>query len=415
MPTVKRAERLIVRGEGAYVWDAAGHRAFDLPASLWYCNVGHGRKEIAAAVANQMSRIAAYSNFQEYATPPAVELAARLADMAPMDGAKVFFTNGGSDAVEVAAKLVRKYWTSVGRPEKTVLVSREQCYHGLHGFGTSIAGMAQNREGYGGLVPDVVRVPHDDLTALERLFAGEDGARIAAVFCEPIIGTGGVLNPAPGYLESLEGLCRAHDALLVVDEVITGFGRTGRMFASERFHIKPDILLFAKGVTSGYMPLGGVLISGRVAEPFWADDSPHVFRHGLTYQGHAAACTAAHANLDILEREGLVARAAELEAVLADALAPLRDDPWVVEVRMGQGFLAGVVLPSPELAADVVERCWRRGVLARRIAVGDVLPLPPPLVAAEREVRWACEVLGLALESARRAARRGRPLGVPQR
>ncbi|GIU95296.1 MAG: aspartate aminotransferase family protein [Gaiellaceae bacterium] len=408
MPEVKRAERLIVRGEGAYVWDAAGHRVFDFPASLWYCNVGHGRTEIATAVATQMNRIAAYSNFQEYATPPAVELAERLAAVAPMAGARVFFTNGGSDAVELAAKLVRAYWRILGRPEKTVLVSREHCYHGLHGFGTSIAGMQQNREGYGALLPDVVRVPHDDLTTLERLLVGPEGARVAAVFCEPIIGTGGLINPAPGYLESLKGLCRTHDVLLVVDEVVTGFGRTGRMFASERFHIEPDILLFAKGVTSGYMPLGGALISGRVAEPFWADGSPHIFRHGLTYQGHAAACAAAHANLDILEREGLVARAVELESVLADALAPLRADPWVVEVRMGKGLLAGVVLPSPELAADVVDRCWQRGVLTRRIGAGDTLHLSPPLVADEHELRWACGVIGLALESARRASRRAR-------
>ena len=395
MPSVKRAERVIARGEGVHLWDDGGHRVLDLPAGLWFCNVGHGRREIAEAVAEQMTTLASYSNFQQYATPPAIALAEHLAERAPMAGAKVFFTSGGSDAVDLAGKLARRYWSAIGRPEKRVIVSRERCYHGLHGFGTSLAGLPANGAGYGPLIADVERVPHDDAGALERLLADGGADRIAAVFCEPIIGTGGVLHPQPGYLAGLQRLCRAHDVLLVVDEVITGFGRTGELFASTRFDLEPDVLLFAKGITSGYLPLGGALVGPRVAEPFWADDSELTFRHGLTYQGHASACAAALANLAIIEREGLVARAAALEPVLASALAPLAEHPEVREVRAGVGLLAGVVLEDPQTAAAVTQRCWERGVLTRQIADGEVLQICPPLVITEAQLRWAgAEIAG---------------------
>jgi adenosylmethionine-8-amino-7-oxononanoate aminotransferase len=404
MPSVKRSERSIVRGEGAYVWDESGHRALDLPAGLWYCNVGHGRREIAAAVAKQMATLASYSTFQQYATPPAIELAARLAELAPIDGAKVFFTSGGSDAVELACKLVRRYWTAVGRPEKRVIVTRERCYHGLHGFGTSIAGLPANRAGYGPLLDDVTCVPHDDWRALERLLADGGAERVAAFVCEPIIGTGGVLPPAPGYLAAVQRLCREHDVLLVVDEVITGFGRTGELFATTRFRLDPDVLLFAKGITSGYQPLGGALVGARVAEPFWADGSELVLRHGLTYQGHASACAAGLANLAIIEREDLVARARALEAVLAEALKPLVALAAVREVRAGVGLLAGVVMRDVATAAAVAERCWERGVLTRQIADGDVLHVSPPFVIEESQLRWAAEELGAAIDSVERGA-----------
>jgi putrescine aminotransferase len=400
MPSVQGAQRVIERGEGAYVWDETGHRVLDLPASLWYCAVGHGRSEIVGAVTAQMSRLEAYSNFQQYATRPALQLSERLAELAPVSGIRIIFGNAGSDAVEIACKLARRYWSIEGRPEKRVIVSRERCYHGLHGFGTSIVGLAFNREGYGALMPDVALVPHDDWRALERL-VGELGAdRLAAFFCEPIIGTGGVIHPSGDYLAQVQRICSENDILFVVDEVITGFGRTGELFASTRFGLEPDMLVFAKGVTSGYVPLGGVMVADHVAAPFWEEGSSLSFRHGLTYQGHATACAAALANLDILEREELVPRVRRLERTLEDSLRPLEQHPGVVEVRTGIGLLGGVQLRNVELLNAVVANCWENGVLTRAIGDGDTLHVSPPFVITEDEIVHVGDIVADAVEAA---------------
>jgi adenosylmethionine-8-amino-7-oxononanoate aminotransferase len=398
MPTVKTAERVIVQGEGAFVWDADGNRLFDATASLWYCNIGHARREIAEAVFEQMTRIEAYATFQQYATPPPLELSERLAAIAPFADAKVFLTSGGSDAIDVAAKLARRYWNAVGRPEKQTLVTRERAYHGLHGIGTSIAGLDFNREGFGRLMPDTVRVPTNDADALGDLLRNR-GEEIAVFFCEPVIGTGGVIPPAPGFLETASRLCREHDVLFAADEVITGFGRTGRMFASQRFGIEPDMVVFAKGVTSGYMPVGGVLVGEQVWEPFWADGSELIFRHGLTYSGHASACAAAIANLEVLENERLVDRVAELEPVLVSKLEPLAEHRRVAEVRSGVGLLAGIELVDPALVPAVLEGCYQRGVLTRLLAPGT-LQVSPPFVAPADDLDRMATVFGEAIEEA---------------
>jgi putrescine aminotransferase len=397
MPTVKRTERVITRGEGPYVWTEDGHRLLDLPASLWYCNVGHGRVEIAEAVAAQMRTLEAYSTFQRYATRPALDLAERVADLAPIADGKVFLTSGGSDAVEVAAKLARRYWNVVGQPDKRVIVTRANAYHGLHTMGTSIAGIDANRAGYGSLVEEAARVPTHDAAALEALVHERGADTIAAFFCEPVVGTGGVFLPAPGYLQEVQRVCREHDILFVVDEVITGFGRTGELFASTRFDLQPDVLLLAKGITSGYLPLGAVVAAPRLWEPFWADDAQLVFRHGLTYAGHATACAAAMANLDILEREELVARVRSLEAVLDAALRQLETHPLVAEVRAGIGLLAAVELHDSATAARVAERCVERGVLGRQLNDGSI-HISPPFVITEDEIATAAAVIGDALD-----------------
>jgi len=398
MPTVKKAERVIVRGEGAFVWDAEGNRLFDAAASLWYCNIGHGRREIAEAVFEQMVQIEAYATFQQYATPPPLELSERLAAMSPMPNTKVFLTSGGSDAIDVAAKLARRYWSVAGRPEKQTLVSRERAYHGLHGFGTSIAGLDFNREGFGNLMPDTVRVPTNNVEALEDLFRRQ-GDTIAAFFCEPVVGTGGVIPPVPGFLETARELCRAHDVLFVADEVITGFGRTGQMFACERFGIEPDMLVFAKGVSSGYMPVGGVLVGERVWEPFWADGSELIFRHGITYSGHAGACAGAIANLDVLEREGLVDQVSALEPDLVTALRPLTDLPGVAEVRSGVGLLAGIELVDASMVPAALEGCYERGVLTRLLAP-KTLQVSPPFVSTRDDLTRMVDVMAEAIEAA---------------
>jgi putrescine aminotransferase len=400
MPTVSQAPTVIVEGQGAHVTTQTGERLLDLPASLWYCNVGHGRVEIAEAVAEQMGRIEAYSNFQTFATPPAIELAEQLADLAPVPEGRVFFGSGGSDAVEIAAKLSRRYWDALGHHDKRAIVSRARSYHGLHGFGTSLAGLDQNRNGYGELMPDVHRVAHDDWRDLEQLVERLGPGRIAAFFCEPVIGTGGVIPPVGDYLAQVQRICNENDILFIVDEVITGFGRTGKMFASERFGITPDMLLFAKGVTSGYMPLGGVLVCGRVAEPFWAEDSELVFRHGLTYQAHASVCAAAMTNLSILAQEDLVDRAAALEQPLDQALRSLEGHDAVLEVRSGVGLLGAVRLVDAATAAKVIAYCLDHGVITRAIGDGETLHVSPPFVIEEAEIYRAVEVMADALDRA---------------
>lgn len=403
MSRVKRSELVLVRGEGAYLWDADGRRLLDAPASLWYCNVGHGRSEIADAAAKQILTLEAYSTFGRFATPPALELAERVAAMAPVADGRVFFGSGGSDAIETAAKLARRYWNALGKPDKRLVVTRDHAYHGLHAFGTSIGGIEANSEGYGELVSDTERVAHQDAEALQRLVDARGADRIAAFFCEPVMGTGGVYPPAPGYLEAVQRICRDNDILFVVDEVITGFGRTGEMFASDRFALRPDILVVAKGITSGYMPLGAAIVADHVWEPFWREAPELAFRHGITYAGHATACAAALANLDILEREGLVDRVRRLESKLFDALRPLAGSEHVVEVRGGVGLLAGVQCSDAGIAERVAASCLERGVLIRVITDGT-LQISPPFVIDEGDIDLIADVLGEALAGAPAAA-----------
>jgi putrescine aminotransferase len=393
MGRVKDAEVVIDRGEGAYVWTEDGQRLFDSPASLWHCNVGHGRQEITRAVTRQMERLETFMTFDRYANRPALDLCDRLVELAPLgDGAKVILGSGGSDAVDAAAKLARRYWTAVGRPEKRVIVGRERAYHGLHGFGTTIGGLPANRAGLGELMPDVMHTSATDWRAVEALFADVGAGRLAAFFCEPVIGTGGVIFPGEEYLREVRRLCREYEVLFVADEVITGFGRCGTWFASGRFGLEPDLLLFAKGVTSGYLPLGGVIVAPAVAEPFWREDG-EMFRQGVTYSGHATACAAAHANLDLLDGEGLIQRVDALQHDLEAALRPLESLDGVEEVRAGVGLLGGVRLRDAAMAAEVLRAMWDRGVLMRVIAEGDVLQVSPPFVATPEEIASLGETL----------------------
>ena len=398
MPTVKGAERVIVRGEGAYIWDEQGNRLLDAPASLWYCNVGHGRSELAEAAATQMKALEAYSNFQQYVTRPSLELAERIVGLAPVENSKVYFTSGGSDAVDLTAKLVRRHSVATGKTAKLTIVSRESAYHGLHTFGTSMAGIPFNREGYGSLIDDVAQVPANDPAAFEALVEERGADTIAAFFCEPVIGTGGIIHPEPGYLAAVQAICRANDIFFVVDEVITGFGRTGELFASERYDLQPDILLIAKGITSGYMPLGAAVISEPVWAPFWEDGGELVFHHGLTYSGHATACAVAMENIDILEREKLVQRVRSLEGPLAAALMPLESHDLVKEVRSGIGLLAGIQLHDPQKAEEAAAACVERGVLGRTIT-GGTLHVSPPFVIDEDDISFFATVVSEALDS----------------
>src|SRR6187200_1642851 len=339
----ERGALSLVRGEGAYVFDDAGRRYLDATASLWYCNVGWGRDEIAEAAARQMRELPAYSTFGDLTNPPAEALATRVAHMGPVAGSKVFLTSGGSDSIDTATKMARHYWQLRGETQRTVLIRREKAYHGMHTAGTSLAGIPANAGGHGELIEDVLEVPWDDPPALRTAIEGAGEGRVAAFFCEPVIGAGGVFPPPPGYLAAVRDVCRDTGVLFVADEVITGFGRCGDWFASSRFGLEPDIVTCAKGITSGYLPMGAVLAAPQVAEPFWATGAG-MWRHGYTYSGHAAVAAAALANLDILEREDLCGRALALEGPLVEALGSLSDHELVQEVRGGTGVLAAVQL-----------------------------------------------------------------------
>jgi adenosylmethionine-8-amino-7-oxononanoate aminotransferase len=371
-------ELVLERGEGAHVWDADGRRYVDATAGLWFCNVGHGRGEIAEAAARQMRNLAAYSTFGDLSNAPAAELAERVAAVAPVADSRVFLTSGGSDSIDTATKIARRYWQLVGMSERTVLIRRERAYHGMHAAGTSLAGIPANATGYGELLGDVVEVPWNDADALREAIQRIGRDRVAAFFCEPVIGAGGVWAPPAGYLAHAREVCRETGVLFVADEVITGFGRCGDWFASRRWALEPDLLTCAKGITSGYLPMGAVLVAPSVAEPFWSDGAG-VFRHGYTYSGHAAVAAAALANLDIMEREDLCRRAVALESELADALAPLALHPAVEEVRAGTGVLAAVQLRDHAAAPQVVRAARDRGVLTRAL-VGGALQVSPPLV-----------------------------------
>ncbi|HVL86094.1 MAG TPA: aspartate aminotransferase family protein [Pseudonocardia sp.] len=386
MGAVRGAEFVVVRGEDVWLWDEAGRRYLDATASLWCVNVGHGRAEIVTAVAAQMQRLATYQTFGDLANVPALDLTRRLAELAPMPGAKVFLVSGGGDAIDTAAKIVREHFVRTGEPDRTVLVARRHGYHGTHGFGTALAGMPGNRLA-APFVPDVVTVDHDDPAALEAEIERIGEGRVAAFFVEPVIGAGGVLPPPPGYVERVREVCTRHRVLLVIDSVICGFGRLGCWFGVERFGVEPDLIVFAKGVTSGYLPLGGVVAHERVAEPFWADDAAP-FRHGATYSGHPTACAAALANLDVLESEGLLDRARLLEGELLAALTTLGDHPLVAQVRGGTGVLGALELDPDRVAADAglparVARAVREHGVLIRPTTSAVAFSPPLTLRAE--------------------------------
>jgi adenosylmethionine-8-amino-7-oxononanoate aminotransferase len=399
MPSVSGDRLTIVAGEGANVQLDDGRWLLDATASLWYANIGHGRARLADAAAAQMRRLETYHTFGRVVTQPALDLADRVAELGPIDDAKVFWVSGGSDAVDTAAKLARRYWQLQGQANKRIIISRDWSYHGLHGFGTSLAGIPFNREGYGSesLIPETARVPANDADALEEQILALGPDRVAAVFAEPIIGTGGVILPAEGYLERMEAVCREHDVLVVLDEVITGFGRTGEMFATELFGLSPDMVVVAKGITSGYAALGGVLIAPRLWAPFFDSPDAPIFRHGVTYSGHATACAVAQANLDVLAEEDLVARVAMLAPELAQAVAPLADHPLVAEVRSGIGLLAGVELVPHVSGDEVSRRCIEDGILLR-VITNNTIQISPPFVVDVEDLQRIAAAIARALD-----------------
>ncbi|HKG66828.1 MAG TPA: aminotransferase class III-fold pyridoxal phosphate-dependent enzyme [Solirubrobacteraceae bacterium] len=404
MGAVSQRELLIERGEGVWVYDSEDRRYLDGTASLWYANIGHGNREVAERVAEQMGRLEAYSTFGDFGNRPANELSERLASHAPMDGARVFLTSGGGDSIDAAAKIARRHFIQQGHPERVHLISRTQGYHGTHGFGTSIGGIEANTSNWGPLVPAVSAVAHDSLPALEVEIERVGPENVAAFFCEPVIGAGGVHPPHEGYIEGVADLCAEHGILFVVDSVICGFGRLGTWYGIERWEdVRPDMITFAKGVTSGYLPLGGVIVSDAVAGPFFEAPGGPMLRHGATYAGHPACCAAAMAVLDVYERDGLFERARELEGALVATLAPLADHPAVAEVRGGLGLLAAVQLAPEALEADtgavarVAAGAREAGVLVRPLL--GAVAMSPPLTIEQEHIDLLEQAIRAGLDS----------------
>jgi putrescine---pyruvate transaminase len=388
MSKVQHAPFIIDRGEGIYVYDENGNRYLDAAASLWYMNIGYGRDEVLDAMDAQARKLPAFHTFIDYASRPTLELAERIAGVSPDPGSKVFFGSGGSDAVDTAAKMARRYFNAIGQPERTVFIAREWGYHGTHAYGTSLGGMEPNRVGYGGdIVPDVVIVPYDDAEAVEKAIDHAGPERVAGIFVEAVVGAGGI-RPAPtDYLTRVREAVRQAGGLYISDEVITGFGRVGDWFAANKFDLEPDLITFAKGVTCGYAPLGGVIAAPHIAEPFFTTPGL-VFRHGYTYSGHTTACVAGLAVMDIIEREGLIQRSVELEDEIHNALTPLEELEVVSTVRRGVGALAAVQLEVGDdetLPARAAAACREAGVLTRALGGGG-LQVSPPLIMTSEQV-----------------------------
>ncbi|MBK1784685.1 aspartate aminotransferase family protein [Prauserella sp. ASG 168] len=404
MAEVKHDRFVVDRAEGVWLYDADGRRYLDGTAGLWYCNVGHGRTEIVDAVAAQMRRLDNYFTFNDYTNEPAEELARRLSAVAPMDEAKIFLTTGGGESIDTAAKLARLYWARRGQPERVHFLSRRQSYHGTNGLGTSIAGIEGNRDGFGTLVSDTTLVAHDDAEELRAAIESIGPEKVAAFFAEPVLGAGGARAPQPGYLEAVAKICAEHDVLFVADSVIGGFGRLGGWFGVERWGLRPDLITFAKGVTSGYLPLGGVAVSAQVADVFWAEPGAS-FPHGPTYSGHPTVAAAALANLDILEREQLLARSRELEGPLHDALLRLAKHRAVAEVRGGTGLLGAVEIEASVLADDKglitrMQKAVREHGAIVRVLAGNALVVSPPLTITEDELTLLAETIEAGIDGA---------------
>jgi adenosylmethionine-8-amino-7-oxononanoate aminotransferase len=420
---------VIVRGEGPYVWDAAGRRYLDGLSGLFVVQAGHGRTELAEAAYKQAGELAFFPLWS-YAHPKAIELAERLASLAPGDVNRVFFTTGGGEAVESAWKVARQYFKLVGQPLRHKVISRAVAYHGTTMGALSITGIPAARQDFEPLVPGAVKVANtnfyrapehgDDYAAFGR-WAADEIARaieyegpgtVAAVFLEPVQNSGGCFPPPPGYFQRVREICDRYGVLLVSDEVICAFGRLGHLFAANRYGYQPDIITCAKGMTSGYSPIGAMLVSDRIVEPFLTGSTS--FLHGFTFAGHPVSAAVALANLDILEREDLPGHVLRTEGAFRATLEKLTDLPIVGEVR-GDGFFYGIELVKDKATRetfddDESERLLRgflsralfeAGLYCRADDRGDpVVQLAPPLVCDQEQFDEMEQILRSVLTEA---------------
>jgi len=420
---------IIVRGEGAYIYDAQGKRYLDALAGLFVSQLGHGRTELAEAAAKQAKELA-FMPLWSYAHPSAIELAARVASHAPGDLNRVFFTSGGGEAVETAWKLAKNYFKLVGKPLKHKVISRAIAYHGTTQGALSITGLPGLKAQFEPLVPSTFRVPNtnfyrapehgDDLTRFGRWAADQiaiaienEGAEtVAAVFLEPVQNAGGCFPPPPGYFERVREICDEYDVLLVSDEVICAFGRLGEMFGATRFGYQPDIITCAKGITSGYAPLGAMIASDRLMEPFLRGHES--FAHGYTFGGHPVSTAVAMANLDLFERDKVLENVRDNRDAFRATLEKLNDLPIVGDVR-GDGYFYGIELVKDKATKetfndDEAERLLRgylsralydEGLYCRADDRGDpVVQLAPPLICTQEHFDEIEQILRVVLDKA---------------
>ncbi len=421
---------VIVRGEGQYVYDQNGKRYLDGLAGLFVSQIGHGRTEVAEAAARQASQLA-YFPLWSYAHPQAIELAERLSAMSPGDLNRVFFTSSGSEAVESAWKLAKQYFKAIGQPSRYKVLSRAIAYHGTSLGALAITGLPGIKEPFEPLPAGGVRVPNtnfyrapeflaDDLAAfgvwaadeIERAIEREGAESVAAVVLEPLQNSGGCFPPPPGYFQRVREICDRHGVLLVSDEVICAFGRLGHYFGSDRYGYQPDIITFAKGVTSGYAPLGGMLVADRLMEPFSAGQAS--FLHGITFAGHPVSCAVAMANLDVFEKEDLLGNVRSNEAAFRATLEKLNDLPIVGDVR-GDGYFYGIELVKDKATRETFddaesERLLRgflshalfdAGLICRADDRGDpVIQLSPPLTCTQEHFDEMEQILRSVLTEA---------------
>ncbi|KQV99400.1 aspartate aminotransferase family protein [Rhizobacter sp. Root1221] len=399
-----KGSRVITRGENIYLWDSEGHQILDAMSGLWCVNLGYGRQELIDAATHQLKTLPFYNSFFQTTTPPAIELAELLAEVTPPQFKHVFFSGSGSEGNDTVVRLVRRYWDLMGKPKRDVIISRHNAYHGSTMAGASLGGMS-GMHSQGGLpIPGIVHIQQpfwfeqgqghtrDEFGViaarwLEEKILAVGADRVAAFIGEPVQGAGGVIVPPDTYWPEIQRICDQYGILLVSDEVICGFGRTGRWFGCETFGFRPDLMTFAKGVTSGYIPLGGVMVGDRVARTMI--DKGGEFAHGYTYSGHPVACAVGIASIRVLQREGLVDRVHdELGPHLAWHFSELADHPLVGEAQtcgmMGALQLVrdkatnAVFDPTLEVGMVCRGHCFANGLIMR--AVGDRMIVAPPLV-----------------------------------
>jgi len=428
-PDDHRQPLVVVEGKGAILRDAEGREYIDGLSGLWNVNVGHGRGELADAASAQMRRIAFASAYIGATNEPAVRLAERIVRHAYPNSAAVYFTTAGAESNESSFKFARYYWKVKDQPQKTKIISRIHAYHGVTMAAMSATGMAAYHKMFGPLVPGFIQVPPPyayrwsgneepgvaAADAVEKAILAEGPGTVAAVIAEPVMGAGGVIVPPPSYFPRLREICDRQDVLLIADEVITGFGRTGKWFALGHWGIEPDLVSFAKGVTSGYLPLGGVIASKRVHEAIESAPADRKFMHAATYSGHPVCCAVGLRNVEIIETEGLVERAAVMGRRLLAGLEGLRDLPVVGDVR-GLGMMCGVELvtdrstksPAIGLGARFTREALARGLLPRIRAgsadppIGDTICLAPPLMTPPEVLDRIPQILRESLVAAMR-------------
>ena len=375
--------RTLVRSEGVRVWDDEGNEYIDGLGSLWYCQVGHNRTELIQAITSQLETLSSYHTFAPMGSQISDQAAERIRSVSPFPEGRVFLCSSGSESVDSAIKIMRKVAILRDEPERQIILRRARGYHGVNIGGTTLQGIPANREGWGDLLPRVLEIDPTNIESAASIFK-EHGNNIAGVITEAVQGAGGVFPPPEGFLEGLRRLCDDNGSLLVFDEVITGFGRTGNWFASDTYNVKPDLITFAKGVTSGYQPMGGVLVNRTVCDLF-EQDPDFVFMHGYTYSGHPAACAAAIANIDLIEKEGLVERAKHIGGRISQGLEALKSDGLLSEVRGVGAIWAGQIAgATTEQGIAVRDKMTEKGVICR--AINGALAFCPPLIIEDTDI-----------------------------